>query len=332
MRAAYLERHGGPEVIQICQRPEPVCRNGEVIVCVKACALNHLDLWVRMGGNRPFPLPLVPGTDIAGIRQDTGEEVVVFPATWRGETPTPGGTTALADDFAILGAARDGGMAEFVAVPVRNLLPKPRQLSFVQAAAVPVVFVTAWHMLLARARLRPGEWALINSAGSGVSVAAMQIARLAGATVIATSSTAKKLGQARALGAEHVINYKTEDVAARVREITGGHGADVVLDHVGAATWQANMAALAKGGRLVICGTTGGAEVPLNLAPFYFQAQSVLGSTLGTPGELTRVLDLLAAGRLKVVIDRTFPLEKLADAHRYLESQQQFGKVVVEIA
>ncbi len=331
MKAAYIERHGGPEVIQVGQRPDPKCKPGEVLVAVKACGLNHLDLWVRMGGGRKFPLPLVPGCDIAGVRTDTGAEVVVFPGVWTAPAPYPGGSVGLADDFAIIGAHRDGGMAELVALPERNCLPKPPRLSFVQAASVPVVFTTAWHMLMARAGLSPGQWALINAAGSGVSSAGIQIARLAGARVIATSSTPQKLARAAQLGATHVINYKTEDVAARVRQITGGHGADVILDHVGLANWPANMAALARGGKLVICGVTGGSDVPLALGPLYYQSQSVLGSTLGRPEDLARCLDLLAGGELQTVIDRTFTLEELPQAHRYLEAGGQFGKVVIEI-
>ena len=256
---------------------------------------------------------------------------MVFPGVWTAPPPRPGATVATADDFGILGASRDGAMAEKVAVPVRNLLPKPPELSFVQAAAVPVTFVTAWHMLIERARVRPGEWVLVNSAGSGVSTAGIQIAVLAGATVIATSSTDEKLEHARALGAAHAINYRTEDVAGRVREITGGRGVDVALDHVARATFAANMASLAKGGRLVICGTTGGPEVSLNVAPFYYQAQSILGSTLGTVEDLSACLRLVAAGKLRTVIDRTFPMDEIADAHAYMENQKQIGKVVIEI-
>jgi NADPH2:quinone reductase len=258
--------------------------------------------------------------------------VVVFPGLWSDPPARPGGSVALADDFTILGAGRDGGMAERVAVPAFNCLPKPAELSFVQAAAVPVVFTTAWHMLMVRADLRPGEWALINSAGSGVSHAGIQIARLAGARVIATSSTAEKLSRAAELGADYTVNYREEDVAERVAELTGGRGVDVALDHVGAATWEANLASLAAGGRLVICGTTGGDEVTLGLGKLYFACQSVLGSTLGTPAELARCLELLADGTFEVVIDRTFALADLAEAHRYLESQRQFGKVVIEVA
>jgi NADPH:quinone reductase-like Zn-dependent oxidoreductase len=330
MKAAFIERHGGPEVIQVGQRPDPVAGAGEVRVLVKACSLNHLDLWVRMGGKRLFPLPLIPGSDFAGVREDTGQEVVVFPGVWKGDI-RPGESVATADEFGILGANFNGGMAEMAVVPTRNCIPKPQALSFVEAAAVPVVFVTAWHMLLSRAQLRSGEWVLVNAAGSGVSHAAIQIAKLFGGKVIATSSSPDKLKHAQQLGADYVLNYKNEDVAARVRQITAGHGVDIAFDHVGAPNWEANMAALAKGGRLVICGVTGGAEVPLNIGPFYFQCQSVLGSTLGTPEELARALELVAHGQLKVVIDRTFKLDQLPDAHRYLEKQQHFGKVVIEI-
>lgn len=331
MKAACISRHGGPEVIEITQRPQPVCAAGQVLVRVKACGLNHLDLWVRKGGTRPFPLPLIPGSDIAGVREDTGQEVVVFPAVWSQPTGRPGASVAIAEGFSILGAARDGGMAEYVAVPEQNCLPKPAALSFEQAAAVPVVFTTAWHMLMQRAQLRVGEWVLITAAGSGVSHAAIQIAHLAGAKVIATSSTDEKLEKAQSIGADYIINYKTQDVAAQVRSITGGAGADIVFDHVGAANWQANIAALARGGRLVLCGVTSGAEVTLNLASLYYQAQSVLGSTLGTIDDLARCLALLAEGKLHVVIDKVFKLDHLTDAHRYLEEQGQFGKVVVKV-
>jgi NADPH:quinone reductase-like Zn-dependent oxidoreductase len=331
MKAVYLERHGGPEVLKVGERPEPACAPGEVIVGVKACALNHLDLWVRMGGKRPFPLPLIPGSDIAGVRQDTGQEVVVFPAVWSGPIRSAGQSVAAAEGFTILGAGRDGGMAQRVAVPARNCLPKPPGLSFVEAAAIPVVFVTAWHMLIARGRVQVGEWALVNSAGSGVSHAGIQIAKLAGATVIATSGSEEKLARARELGADYGINYRTEDVAARVRQLTGGRGVDLAFDHVGAATWRANLAALAPGGRLVYCGTTGGSEVALDLGPFYYQCHSLMGSTLGTPEELARILDLVAAGRLRVIVDKTFHMEAIADAHRYLQEQKQFGKVVIRV-
>ncbi len=332
MKAAFLERHGGPEVLQVVDRPDPKPCPGEAIIRVRACSLNHLDLWVRRGGKRPFPLPLIPGTDFSGIREDTSEEVVVFPGLWSAPLGRAGGSVALAEDFGIIGAARDGGMAERAAVPIRNLLPKPSQLSFVEAAAAPVVFTTAWHMLIARAAVGPGEWVLINSAGSGVSHAGIQIAKLAGAKVIATSSTPEKLRRAAELGADYGIDYIREDVARRVRQITGGRGVDVAFDHVAADTWPANLASLARGGRLVICGTTSGPNVAFDIGPFYYQCQSVLGSTLGTPDELARILSLLAEGRLKVVIDRTFPLEQIAEAHRYLESGQQFGKVVIEVA
>ncbi len=331
MKAAWIEKHGGPEVIQVGQRDEPKPGPGEVIVRVMACSLNHLDLWVRMGGKRPFPLPLIPGSDFSGIRVDNGQDVVVFPGVWTNPIPQPGATVALADDFTIIGAGRNGGMAEFVAVPEKNCIPKPPTMAFEVAAAVPVVFTTAWHMLLSRAQLQVGEWVLINGAGSGVSHAGIQIAHLAGAVVIATTSTPEKVAKAVSLGCDYVINYKEQDVADEVKQLTGGRGVDVILDHVGSATWPANVASLARGGRLVVCGTTGGANVQLDLAPLYYKAQSVLGSTLGTPDEMATCLRLVAENKLQVVIDQAFPLDQLADAHRYLEQQEQFGKVVIQI-
>jgi NADPH:quinone reductase-like Zn-dependent oxidoreductase len=218
-----------------------------------------------------------------------------------------------------------------MALPARNCIRKPPNLSFEEAASVGINWITAWHMLGARARLEPGETILIQAAGSGVSTAAIQIARWRGARIIATSSTPAKLEHARRLGADEVINYKSEDVASRVAEWTGKRGVDVVLDHVGAPNWEADVRSLAKGGRLVFCGNTGGPEVKLNLAPIYFKGQSILGSTMGTLNELRQVLHLMERELFKPVVDRVFPLEEIQAAHRHLESQAQAGKVVIEI-
>jgi NADPH:quinone reductase-like Zn-dependent oxidoreductase len=286
-------------------------------------------------------LPIVPGSDTAGVVEAVGagvrgiavgEEVVTNPGFSLEPSPEKlTGYDPLCADFGILGAHRDGGCAEYVAVPAENVLRKPESLSFVETAAVPIVFQTAWHMLVVRARLVAGETVLIQAAGSGVSHAAIQIARLIGARVIATSSTDEKLTRAAELGADATINYRTEDVAARVRKLTDGRGADVVLDHCGAATWKADTAALAKGGRLVLCGATTGAEVTLNLGPLFYLGQSVLGSTLGTREELQRVLTLMDQGKLEPIVDTTFALNDIRAAHEYMADPDRFGKVVITV-
>ncbi|MDA0838883.1 MAG: zinc-binding dehydrogenase [Planctomycetota bacterium] len=342
MKAVWLEKHGGPENLIVVERPDPRPKHDEVIIAVKAGGLNHLDIWVRMGGARPFPLPLVPGTDMAGVVAEAGElsalqpgdEVVVYPCVGKKNTAaTESGIDPMSAGFQFLGAHRDGAYAEKCAVPAINCIPKPAGLSWEEAAAVPVNYITAWHMLIARANLQAGETVLIQAAGSGVSTAAIQISRMLGARVIATSSTSAKLEHARTQGADEVINYRDENVSERVLELTGGEGCAVVFDHAGAATFGDDMAALATGGRLVVCGTTTGAEVTINLATLYRRSQSVLGSTLGTRTELRAILAQMEAGRLgRPVIDRVASLNEVADMHRYLESGQQTGKVVIKVA
>jgi NADPH:quinone reductase-like Zn-dependent oxidoreductase len=241
------------------------------------------------------------------------------------------GDEQLCTNFVIYGAWRDGGLAERMSLPARNCLPKPKNLHFTHAAAVGINYITAWHMLVARAQLRPEETILIQAAGSGVSTAAIQIAKFLGAKIAATSSTPEKLAHAARCGASLTLNYRTEDVPAKILEWTGGRGVSVVLDHVGAPNWEADMKALSKGGRLVFCGTTGGAEVKAQLASIYFKGQSILGCTMGTREELRTILGLMGRGHFAPVVDKVFPLDQIADAHRYLEAGQQMGKVVLEI-
>ena len=222
-------------------------------------------------------------------------------------------------------------MAERIAVPAANCFAKPGALSMQEAAAVSINYITAWHMLVARAGVRPGEKVLVQAAGSGVSTAAIQIAAHLGARVLATSSTPAKLEHAARCGAEETANYREEDVRERVMDFTGGRGADVVFDHVGEPNWECDLASLSKGGRLVFCGTTGGAEVTVNLSSVYFMGQSILGSTMDRRDELEQILALMGEGRLKPVIDRVFPLAELAEAHRYLEEGKQTGKIIIDI-
>lgn len=340
MRAVWLGAHGGPEVLTVAERPEPIRREGEVLLQVKACGLNHLDLWVRQGGPRGFPIPLIPGTDAVGVVLDAppdgpfaaDDEVVVYPAEGCGAcSACERGDDPLCPDYRIYGAWKDGGLCERMVVPARNCVPKPRGLDFVRAAAVAVNYVTAWHMLTARARLKAAETILIHAAGSGVSTAGIQIARFLGARIVATSSTPEKLDHARILGAELALNYRSDDIPARVRDWSGGRGVDVVLDHVGAPNFELSLSLLVKGGRYVFCGATGGGEAKVPLGGVYFKSQSILGSTMGTRDDLRSVLELMDRGYFAPKVDRVFGLDEIAQAHAYLESGSQIGKVVVEI-
>jgi NADPH:quinone reductase-like Zn-dependent oxidoreductase len=341
MKAAAFEQHGGPEVLKYVDAPEPVIRAGDVLVRVHACALNHLDLWVRGGlPNVPIPLPHIPGSDVAGevakIGADVttvkvGQKVVLAPGVTCGKCAAClAGIDNRCRQFTNLGYMIDGGCAEFVRVPEVNCFPYPENLSFEEASAVPLVFQTAWHMLVTRAELQPGEDVLILGAGSGVGTAAIQIAKFFGARVTTTASTDEKLDKACQLGADHTINHKTQKIREEVRRITGKRGVDVVFEHVGAATWEDSIASLALAGRLVTCGATTGYDAKIDLRFLFSRQLSLLGSYMGTKDEFRTVLKLVAAGKLKPVIDRTFPLAEIAAAHTYLESGQQFGKVVLK--
>lgn len=342
MKAVVFQQHGGPEVLKYTDAPEPAIRAGDVLARVRACALNHLDLWVRGGlPNVPIPLPHIPGSDVAGevakIGSDVttvrvGQKVVLAPGVTCGKCAAcVAGLDNRCRQFTNLGYMIDGGCAEFVRVPEVNCLAYPENLSFEEAAAVPLVFQTAWHMLVGRAELQPGEDVLILGAGSGVGSAAIQIAKFFGARVIATAGTDEKLEKARQLGADHTINYKAQKIREEVRRITGKRGVDVVFEHVGTATWEDSLASLAPSGRLVTCGATTGYDAKIDLRFLFSRQLSLLGSYMGTKSELHTVLKLVAAGRLKPIVDRVFPLSEAAAAHTYLESSQQFGKVVLQI-
>ncbi len=344
MRGWIVRRHGGPEALEWGELPTPEPRADEVVVRVRACALNHLDLWVRNGvPGHSFPLPLVPGCEIAGEIAATGERVdglaegdpvLVAPGVSCGSCDRcVAGEDHLCRRYGILGEHRDGGYAELVAIPGRNALPLPRGLSFVEAAALPLVFLTAWHMLVVRARLQRGEDVLVQAAGSGVSSAAIQIARLLGARhIVATASSPEKLERARELGATHVVDSSQESFLRRVREITGGKGVEVAVDHVGGEVFEDSLKALAWAGRVVLCGATTGAEARINLRAVFFKSLSILGSTMGSQAELRRMLPLFESGELHPVVDRTFPLEEAPAAQGVLERREQFGKVVLVVS
>jgi NADPH:quinone reductase-like Zn-dependent oxidoreductase len=302
-----------------------------------------LDLWVRKGiPGVPFPLPHIPGSDIAGVVAKTGpnvtriaegQKVLLAPGVSCGKcTACLAGLDNQCAQFTNLGYLIDGGCAELVRCPEVNCFAFPENLSFEEAAAVPLVFQTAWHMLVTRAQMKAGEEVLILGAGSGVGSAAIQIAKMFGCRVIATGGSEAKLSRARELGADETINHKTQKIKDEVRRITGKRGVDVVFEHVGTATWDDSVASLARGGRLVTCGATTGFDAKIDLRFLFSRQLSILGSYMGTKAEFATVLKLMAAGTLKPVVDRIFPLAECATAHRYLEAGEQFGKVVMATA
>src|SRR6202171_2698755 len=342
MKAIVFDAHGGPEVLEFTDAPDPTIRPNEVLVRVRACALNHLDLWVRRGiPGMPIPLPHIPGSDVSGeiaqIGADittvrVGQKVVLAPGVTCGKCAAcVSGQDNHCRYFTNLGYLIDGGCAEFVRAPEVNCLPYPENLTFEQAASIPLVFQTAWHMLLTRAQLQPGEDVLILGAGSGVGSAAIQIAALFGARIIASAGNNAKLEKAKQLGAHHLINHKTQKIRDEVRRITNKRGVDIVFEHVGTATWDDSVASLAVGGRLITCGATTGYDAKIDLRFLFTRQLSLLGSYMGTKSELAALMKLVISGHLKPVIDRTFPLASCPEAHRYLESGEQFGKVVLTV-
>jgi NADPH:quinone reductase-like Zn-dependent oxidoreductase len=337
MKAVRFHAHGGPDVLRYEDAPDPEPRPGFAIVRVRACALNHLDLWERRGLERVrFPLPHISGSDVAGevVEADgysPGARVLVQPGLSCGRCPQClAGRDNLCPRYEVLGYMSDGGYAELVRVPLANLVALPEHLGFVEAAAFPLTFLTAWHMLITLARVRPGETALVLAAGSGVGQAAVQIARFAGARVIATAGSDDKLVRAAEIGADEGINHAVSDVAAQVKRLTGGRGVDIVVEHVGQATWDHSVRSLTRGGRLVTCGATTGHAASLDLRHLFARQLSLLGSYMGTKNELLEVFALFASGRLRPAVDRVYPLREAAQAQQRLESRQHFGKIVLE--
>jgi NADPH:quinone reductase-like Zn-dependent oxidoreductase len=340
MKAAVFHQHGGPEVLRYEERPTPAPGAGEVLVRVKACALNHLDIWIRQGIPAfTVPLPHIGGSDVAGLVDQTGEgvtglapgvRVVVAPglSCWRCGFCLSGRDN-LCESYNILGAQVDGGMAEFVAVPAVNVLPIPGTLSFEEAAAFPLTALTAWHMLFGLARLQPAEDVLVLGAGSGVGSMAVQMARAAGARVITTVGSDDKMDKAAALGAALVLNHHREDIEARVKAMTGGRGVDVVFEHVGPATWEKSLRSLAKGGRLVTCGATTGPTVTMDLRVLYMRQTTVMGSIMGTRAEFLAAAKWMGEGRIRSVIDSVLPLPEARQAHERMVDRKLFGKIVV---
>jgi NADPH:quinone reductase-like Zn-dependent oxidoreductase len=341
MKAVRFHQHGGPEVLRLEEAPEPELAPGEVLVRVRACALNHLDLWARRGMPRvTTPLPHICGSDVAGEviasaapDVSAGRRVMLQPGISCGRCAAClSGRDNECARYEVLGYFNHaGGYAELVKAPVQNLISIPDEIDFVQAAAFPLTFLTAWHMLITRAQLKRGEDVLILAAGSGVGQAAIQVAFLHGARVFATAGSDEKLARAQALGAYEVIHHHKQDIAEEVKRLTNRRGVDVVIEHVGEATWPKSVRSLARGGRLVTCGATTGANGALDLNALFGKQLSIHGSYMGTKGELMRVARFFFAGQLKPVIDRTFPLADAAAAHQRLEAADQFGKIVLEV-
>ncbi|MGH9789956.1 MAG: zinc-binding dehydrogenase, partial [Candidatus Acidiferrales bacterium] len=340
MKAIVFKRHGGPEVLELMDAPAPTIAANEVLVRVRAVALNHLDLWVRRGlPGIEIPLPHIPGSDVAGeiakvgeliTRVKVGERVLLAPGVSCGQCAAcVGGADNLCRRYTNLGYMIDGGCAEFVKAPEVNAIPIPGDLSFEEAAAVPLVFLTAWHMLVARAQLRAGEDVLVLGAGSGVGSAAIQIAKLHGARVIAATTTGEKIKKARELGADDVIDYAQQDIPTEVRRLTAKRGVDVVFEHVGKATWESSVLSLATGGRLVTCGATTGYDVRVDIRYLFSRHLSLLGSYMGSKAELHTVLKFIGQRKLRAVIDRVMPLAECRRAHEILEKREQFGKIVL---
>ena len=338
MKAIRIHQFGGPEVLRYEDVPDPKPRNDQVLVRVRACAMNHLDLWVRKG----LPgvnLPHTPGSDAAGEIVEVGEyvtglkpgqRVLIAPMHFCNHcAKCVAGLQNQCPEFTVLGNAVDGGDCELMAVPAVNVIPIPDNLDFNQAASVPLVFLTAWHMLVGRAGIRPGQTVLVLGANSGVGIAAIQIAKLFHARVITTAGDEQKMQKARELGADYVINHYQQKMSEEVRGITNKEGCDIVLEHVGAATWEESMKALKPAGTLVTCGATSGPQVGIELRFLFTRHLSLLGSYMGTMGELHEVLGHVFAGRLKPVVDRVFPLSDAHAAHEYMEKSQMFGKIVM---
>jgi NADPH:quinone reductase-like Zn-dependent oxidoreductase len=342
MKAAFFREHGGPEKIEFGELPDPLPGPGAVRVKVKAGALNHLDIFVRNGiPGIPVVLPHVMGSDGAGVVESTGpgvtavkpgDEVVLNPGINCGECEyCRAGEHSLCVSFQILGEHIPGTFAEYVVAPAANAYPKPAGLSWEEASAFPLTFLTAWRMLVTKARVRPGESLLIIGIGGGVAVAALQIAKLLGMTVFVTSGTPEKIARAKALGADEGIDHARTDFAREIRKLTGKRGVDVVLDSVGKATWKQSIASAARGGRLITCGATTGPDPQTDLARIFWNQLTVYGSTMGTHGEFAGMLKIFGEGKMKPVVDTVFPLSRAREAVETLEGKRQFGKVVLRV-
>jgi NADPH:quinone reductase-like Zn-dependent oxidoreductase len=343
MRALYLTSHGETEVIEHGERPEPQPGPGEALVAIRAAALNHLDLFVLRGiPGITLAMPHIGGADGAGVITKLGEgvrgwvigdEVVLNPGVWCGQCEMcRRGEESCCATFGLLGEHRAGTFAELVAVPATSLGRKPAHLSWAEAAAFPLVFLTAWRMLVTRAHLSAGETVLVHGIGGGVAQAALAIAKRLGATVIVTSGSAAKLERAAQLGADHLVDYSGQDVVKEVRRLTGRRGVDVVVESTGAATWTASLRSACKGGRIVTCGATTGPNPAEEIRLIFWNQLDILGSTMGSAADWGAMLDAMSESRLRPVVDSVLPLARGREAYQRLERKGQFGKIVLAVS
>lgn len=342
MKAVRFHRQGAPDVLQVDQIPEPSCGPDQVVVRIKAAGINHLDIWSRKGiPGVKVALPRIPGCDGAGVVHEVGsnvsdlragDRVALNPAASCGVCEfCQSGEKPLCVKYAIWGEHVDGTYCEFMAVPKHIPMKIPDGMTFEQAAAAPLSALTAWRMLISRGRLRASEDVLIWSAGAGVGIFAVQIAKLAGARVIATASTDEKCEKLKSLGADVVYNHAGEDVPKRVRELTNKRGVDLVVDYIGKETFPKSILVMRRGGRFVTCGATSGYEAPLPFGHLFYRQLELIGCTMGNDKELFDAMRLVYAGKIRPVIDRVLPVESAAEAHRAIEARQVFGKVILSL-
>lgn len=342
MKAVRFHENGGTEKLRYEEIPNPAYGETDVLVRVKACALNHLDISARTGIRKErVPMPHISGSDVAGeiaevgklvTKHSAGERVLIAPGISCGVCEyCTSGWDSLCPEYKIIGYETQGGYAEYVTVPRENILPIPDKLSFEEASSIPLVFLTAWHMLVTRAHLAPGETVLVWAAGSGVGSAAIQVAKVLGAKVIATAGSDDKTEKAKKLGADWTINHHTQDVPEEVKRMTSGRKVNVVFDHVGASTWEKSMRSMAPGGRLVNCGVTSGGKAEIDIRYVFVKQFSLLGSYMGSRGELVKVLSFFEDGRLNPVVDSVFALPDAGKAQEKMEKSQHFGKIVLKI-
>ncbi len=343
MKAAYFEEHGGPEVLRVGNLDAPTPGYDDVVIDVKATSLNHLDLFVRRGvPGIKVPLPHVLGSDASGVVSvfgdgvtdvKIGDRVLVDPTLTCGRCETCArGDGTLCRHFGIVGEHNWGAYAEKLVVPSKNVIRIPDDLSFETAAAVPLVFVTAWRMMITRGELRPGEDVLILGAAAGVGIACIQIAKLTGARVFAAAGGTEKLELCRSLGADVLIDYREEDFVKRVREETGGRGVDVCVDYIGGETWVKSLRVVTGGGRVLTCGATTGYDPQTDLRHVFYRQLKIIGSTMGTKSDLMAALKYVFRGDIKPAIGKLMPLEEVADAHRLMEARRVLGKVVIRVS
>jgi NADPH:quinone reductase-like Zn-dependent oxidoreductase len=340
MKAAVIDKHGELDELHVADVPEPRVARGEVVVKLRAAGMNHLDIWIRKGGRGATPMPHILGSDGAGVVAAVGpevkdlregDEVMIYPGLWCGRCPQcESGQQSECVDFGNVGVTVPGTFAQEIALPERNCFGKPAYLSWTEAAALPVAYLTAWRMLTGRAKLAPGETVLIHGIGGGVAVAALQLAKRIGAEVVVTSSSDEKIAKARELGADHAVNYaKVSDVTQAVLDALHGSLVDVVVDTVGAATWPIGPQVLRKGGRMVACGVTTGASAQVDIRAVYWNQLTIMGSTLGSVTQFRQLLRACQAWQLRPLIDSTFPLAQAREAQGKMEKGRQFGKIVL---